>query len=283
MSRLRQLHREEEPLNSIDDAAPPTGTTATTGAEAPLHPISRATDRPDIHPALWAARAAVEPAHRPSWVHRWDKSGILRDVFNTPRTNAQLTAHIKMPTRGLRVFIDSHHSISNRQTGVAVDLGCSGGRDSRNLAARGYSPVHAIDRDPYVHEALRDVSAEPDSAVVVHSCNLQEVNIANGSVDLVNAQHTFPFCGPSLAATLSHVCGILRSGGVLAASFFGPTQSEFDQMVFDRHDEDAVRKMLGKAGLEVVHVVSFREENHPNSRGTVVPMWDELIVLARRP
>jgi predicted RNA methylase len=85
---------------------------------------------------------------------------------------AQLTANISLPTPGLRAFLDQSHAQAARRTGVAVDFGCGGGRDTRALISAGWTKVHAVDRDPCTVDALRDVTLDESAIVHVSTCTM---------------------------------------------------------------------------------------------------------------
>ena len=196
-------------------------------------------------------------------------------------TVAQLTANISSPTPGLQAFFDQPHAQAARSTGIAVDFGCGGGRDTRTLINAGWTNVHAVDRDPHTVDALRDVTQ--GQSATVHVGTLHDADIPLGSADIVNAQRVLPFLGnDDLSRTLGRARDLLRPGGFLVASFFGPQHAWAETPRLAFHDVVTGRRTLAAAGLEVVHVDDAHESNHIAAIGTTVPMWHEVRVQARR-
>ncbi|HEV2609198.1 MAG TPA: methyltransferase domain-containing protein [Noviherbaspirillum sp.] len=162
-----------------------------------------------------------------------------------------------------------------------MDLGAGGGRDSHALVCKGWQ-VMAIDPSPSAAAALRKRKLK---GVTVVAGVLQDARARTNSIDLVNAQWVMPFIqGNELEKTIKEVARILRPGGYFCASFFGTEHSWNDgrhpRMTF--HDEQAVNELLHAAGL-----ATGRTERHAKSRkagnGEMVPNWDEILVLARKP
>lgn len=196
-------------------------------------------------------------------------------------TVAQLTAGTSRPAPGLRAFLDRPYAQTALSTGIAVDLGAGGGRDTRALINAGWPNVHAVDKDPHTVDALRDVT-EGQSATV-HTSTLHDADIPPGSADIVNAQRVLPFLGEDLTMTLGRARDLLRPGGFLVASFFGPQHTwaeEKPRLAF--HDVATVQRMLEEAGFEVIDVDDAREPNHVAANGATVPIWHEVRVNAQR-
>lgn len=192
---------------------------------------------------------------------------------------AQATAHRSSATPGLKAFLDQPYAADAVSTGVAVDLGAGGGRDTRALIQAGWTQVHAVDSDPHASTALRD--ATESGSAVVHVGTLHHADIPEGGADIVNAQRALPFI-KDLPETLSRAHDLLRPGGFLVASFFGPEHSWAGKPKIAIHGQEQVQQMLEAQGFEVVGLSDKHQANHPAADGKTVPMWHEIHVQARR-
>lgn len=197
----------------------------------------------------------------------------------TRPTVAQATAHRSSATPGLKAFLDQPDAADIRRTGVAIDLGAGGGRDTRALIRAGWTQVHAVDVDPHAGTALRDVMAS--GSAVMHIGTLQNADIPQGGADIVNAQRALPFI-EDLPGTLSRAHDLLRPGGVLVASFFGPEHSWAEKPKVSVHGPEQVQQMLEAQGFELVALNHMQEANRTAANGRTVPMWHEIQVQARR-
>lgn len=196
-----------------------------------------------------------------------------------PLPQASSAANIVSPTPGLQAFLDGPHGESAMKTGYAVDFGCGRGRDTRALIERHWK-VHAVDRDPYTDDALQD--AVQGGAATVHVGTLHDADIPLGSADIVNAQRVFPFLGNDLSHTLGRARNLLRPGGFLVASFFGPQHSWMGNQRLTFHDVARVRDVLEAAGFKVTQIDDVHEWNHLAANGERVRDWHEIRVQAQR-
>lgn len=100
--------------------------------------------------------------------------------------------------------------------GDALDVGAGAGRDTIHLLSRGWR-VTAVDSSPSALEALRRITS---GGLTVVASTAQE--FAPSTYDLVNAQYSLPFVGPShLDATVGRLRDAIRHGGIMCATFFG--------------------------------------------------------------
>lgn len=186
------------------------------------------------------------------------------------------TKHLAAPTPGLGIFF--HHV--NCRPGDAIDLGAGGGRDSRALKNNGWKVI-AIDTSAHVRDALSDVEGE---SLRVHHGTLQSAKMESETVDLVNAQRVLPFIhGDALDATLAEAANVLRPGGHLCASFFGPAHSWNDgkhpALVF--HTKEEIEALLKNAGLQVRTIQSSTNPSRA-ANGEMVSSWHEINVIAQK-
>jgi tellurite methyltransferase len=100
--------------------------------------------------------------------------------------------------------------------GEALDVGAGAGRDTAYLLARGWR-VTALDSSPFAAEALQRL-AHTNLRVVITPAQ----DFVPSDYDLVNAQFSLPFIPRDhFAATVARFRESLRTGGVMAATFFG--------------------------------------------------------------
>jgi SAM-dependent methyltransferase len=248
------------------------GTPERRPAEGPLSPRNTpaaASSSAALAPrtALPAMPAAVDPAARP------------QASSSTRPTVAQATAHRSSATPGLKAFLDQPDMADIRRTGVAIDLGAGGGRDTRALIRAGWTQVHAVDVDPHASTALRDVTQS--GSAVMHIGTLRNADIPEGGADIVNAQRALPFI-EDLPETLHRAHDLLRPGGILVASFFGPEHSWAGKPKVSVHGHEQVQQMLEAQGFEVIGLRDMQEANQKAANGKTVPMWHEIHVQARR-
>lgn len=104
--------------------------------------------------------------------------------------------------------------------GMALDLGCGSGRDSKELLKRGWK-VDAVDIDPESLELLAPLK-EQFSGLNTIASDFATLALVPNTYDLINASYSLPFCKPT------HFSGFwrmlqesLRPGGLISCEFFG--------------------------------------------------------------
>jgi tellurite methyltransferase len=103
---------------------------------------------------------------------------------------------------------------------LAVDLGCGGGRDARQLLRAGWRVV-AVDREAGSGEALeRYVEPEARDRLEIVTADLADVEVP--ACDLVNASLSLPFLElEAFARTWARIIDALAPGARFAAMLFG--------------------------------------------------------------
>jgi len=189
------------------------------------------------------------------------------------------TAHYKSPTAGLNTFLKKYGAVTQEPHKVAIDLGAGGGRDTRALAANGWR-ITAVDTSPETVKALSDTDS---NQVEVFQGTLQQAKVSDGAIGLVNAQRVLPYLvAEDLRDTLRETARILRPGGHLCASFFGPNHTWNDgehEPTF--HSQKDIQQLLSEAGLTIIEMHSW---NKPlkSAKGKLVPNWHEINVIAEK-
>jgi len=160
---------------------------------------------------------------------------------------------------------------------LAVDLGCGGGRDARELLRAGWR-VLAIDREraaiAFV-EAATPAELRPSLQGLV--ADLADVVIP--PCDLVNASLSLPFLAPNAYwATWERILAALPVGGRFAALLFGDRDGSASDPEMTCPPPAQIRARLG--AFEIEHWVD-REEDTTTALGE--PHYFHLVeVVARR-
>ena len=162
--------------------------------------------------------------------------------------------------------------------GLAVDLGCGGGRDTLELLDRGWSVV-AVDREPAATERVEAIVpeahadrlrtlAEPLETVEIPSCLL------------VNASYSLPFCAPDrFAAMWSRVREAIVPGGRFTGQIFGDRDEWRDNPELTFHTRAATEALFD--GFEIEDFTEL-DEDGLTSMGEA-KHWHVFTVIARKP
>jgi tellurite methyltransferase len=168
-------------------------------------------------------------------------------------------------------------------TGHALDLGCGGGRDTRELLARGWQ-VDAVDSDPSAIDLTLRLEKEWPGKLKVISANFEVLTLKKDSYDLVNASFSLPFCQPIRFGNFwKEIKNSLRPGGVISCELFGNNDSW-------RKNSTSESKLtfLDKAEVEelasglILEVLKETEEDGP-SFSEPMKHWHIFTLIARRP
>lgn len=161
------------------------------------------------------------------------------------------------------------------QPGFAVDLGCGTGRDTLELARRGWR-VLAIDAED---EAIERLRPHADAALVETQVARME-DARWPEAQLVNSSFALPFCEPSVFAELwERIVSSLPPGGRFAGQLFGDRDSwaaRGDSMTFLTRGE--FERLLEAFVLERLWE---EDEDGPTALGDV-KHWHVFHLVARR-
>jgi SAM-dependent methyltransferase len=159
--------------------------------------------------------------------------------------------------------------------GDALDVGAGAGRDTAYLLGRGWR-VTALDSSPSAAEALQRL-AQRNLRVVVTPAQ----DFVPSDYDLVNAQFSLPFIPPDrFPETVARFRDSVRSGGVMAATFFGKHDEwnvPSNKMNFSTK-EDVERIFTGLELIELAEV-----ERDGNTADGAPKHWHVFHLTARRP
>lgn len=159
--------------------------------------------------------------------------------------------------------------------GEALDVGAGAGRDTAYLLGRGWR-VTALDSSPSAAEALQRL-AHRNLRVVVTAAQ----DFVPADYDLVNAQFSLPFIPPDrFAATVDRFRDSVRSGGVMAATFFGKHDEwnvPGNSLNFSTKEE--VERLF--SGLELIELTEVERDG--NTADGAPKHWHVFHLTARRP
>ena len=159
----------------------------------------------------------------------------------------------------------------------AVDLGCGGGRDARELLRAGWR-VLAVDREAVAIDVV-EAATPPDlrAALEGRVADLADVDIP--PCDLVNASLSLPFLAPDAYwATWARILAALPVGGRFSALLFGDKDGSASEPSMTCPPPPEIRARLG--AFEIEHWVD-REEDTTTALGD--PHYFHIVeVVARR-
>lgn len=188
------------------------------------------------------------------------------------------TANIETPTPGLNYF----QSVIGTQKsgGRAIDLGSGGGRDSKVLAAHGWS-VTAVDPLQSAGEAV----SNRENIHFVQG-KISNTDFPPDSIHLINAQRVAPFMREDeLHDMLCRAASLLTRDGHLNISFFGIHHSwAQDPRHASKHfhDERAISAALKGGGLQLTTKPKHEIGPQRAANGQSVDNWHEILVIAKK-
>lgn len=159
----------------------------------------------------------------------------------------------KQGGRGVRPTFEAALDAWDGAPGLAVDLGCGDGVETRELAERGWS-VLAVDADPGVDDRVRaGLSPEASGRVETRRATFEALGELPRA-DLVYAGFALPFCDPTRFPYLwADIRDAIEPGGLFAGELFGPHDEWYGRPGMNFHDRSGVEAML--TGLEVLRLV----------------------------
>ncbi|MCI0156171.1 methyltransferase domain-containing protein [Leifsonia shinshuensis] len=159
----------------------------------------------------------------------------------------------KQGGRGVRPTFEAALDGWSDGPGLAIDLGCGDGVETRELAERGWH-VLAIDSDPGVDDRVREGLDTEASSRVETRCATFEGLGELPRADLVYAGFALPFCDPTSFPYLwADIRDAIEPGGLFAGELFGPHDEWYGRPGMNFHDRAGVEAML--TGLDVLRLV----------------------------
>lgn len=143
------------------------------------------------------------------------------------------------------------------ERGAALDLGAGSLRNARLLLIEGFR-VTAIDKDPILQEVADDINS-PQLEVQVTT--FSDFEFPKNVYDLVVAINTLPFSAPEeFPALWERLVASLRSGGVLASTFFGPRDAWAEKSTMTFLKKEKVQELLSQ--FEILEFNEIEEDAH---------------------
>jgi tellurite methyltransferase len=161
--------------------------------------------------------------------------------------------------------------------GLAVDLGCGGGRDTLELLARGWSVV-AVDRESAAVERIASiVPAEHAHRLRTLAEPLETVEIPPCS--FVNASYSLPFCAPDrFDAMWSRIRRAILPGGRFAGQIFGDHDEWRDNPELNFHTRAETEALFDGFAIE-----ELTELDEDGTTASGEPKhWHVFTVIARK-
>lgn len=174
-----------------------------------------------------------------------------------------------------RLLIDAVEHFSS--PGVAIDLGCGGGIETRELLRRGWQVV-AVDQESAALELLEEtVAAEDRARLTPYQATFDALKLP--TADFVWAGLSLPFCEPRSFTQLWQVIArSLRIGGRFAGDLFGVQHAwrERDEMTFVTREQ--IEALL--AAFDVERLDERAEERPTAFQG--MQHWHSFDIIARK-
>jgi SAM-dependent methyltransferase len=166
----------------------------------------------------------------------------------------------------------------NTAPGIAIDLGCGEGTETRHLLANGWR-VLAFDADPGSEGRVRlGVDPEQLARLTFRTARFEDIDELPPA-DLVCSSFALPFCDPAAFPAL-WVCirAALKAGAWFAGELFGPHDSWSGRTDMNFHDRAELDALL--AGLTVHSLV---EDDRLGQSAFGPRHWHVFHVIAQRP
>jgi tellurite methyltransferase len=165
-----------------------------------------------------------------------------------------------------------------RSPGVAIDLGCGGGIETRELLRRGWHVVAVDQEAAALDSTFGQVPPEARDRLTTQCTAFSAVLLP--AADLIWAGLSLPFCHPEHFPRLwEQISTALRPGGRFAGDLFGVHHAwrEDPDMTFVTTEQ--VQSLL--QSLEVEVLSESEEERQTAFRG--MQHWHDFAIIARKP
>ena len=167
--------------------------------------------------------------------------------------------------------------------GVAVDLGCGGGRDVVEMLRRGWT-VHGIDQAASAGEETLARADLPD-ARLPESGSFSFIHARSEDAvwpqcNLTNSSFALPLCAPEAFPRLwRNITDRLNPGGRFAGQLYGPKDTWFGREGMTFHSRAEVEALLQGWDVELL---DEEEDDGVTPRGQT-KHWHIWHIVARRP
>jgi SAM-dependent methyltransferase len=161
--------------------------------------------------------------------------------------------------------------------GSALDLGCGGGRDTRELLRRGWK-VEAVDSDASALSLMTAMISEFPKLSVVNAA-FENLFLPPETFDLINASYSLPFCPPEdFNAFWERLWTSLRPEGVLSCELFGKNDAWCSSPKMTFFDHIQVQALLKNQRIE--ELTELEEEGRTFAGPT--KHWHLFTLIARK-
>jgi SAM-dependent methyltransferase len=180
------------------------------------------------------------------------------------------------PPRELLTRTVSFFLMEGKAPGVAIDLGCGSGPETRELLRRGWH-VHAVDADPDGLDLLREsVPSDYTSRLETHVTKFEAFDFP--TCDFIWAGWAFPYCkADEWPLLVQRATSAVRPGGRIAGDVFGNKHAWAQETSVLTFTEQQLRITLRNLEIE-----AFDVEDGYRALGELT-RWHAFGFSARKP
>lgn len=164
--------------------------------------------------------------------------------------------------------------IEKSEGATALDLGAGGLKDARELLEKGFK-VTAIDKESTTRE-LGDKLENQNLTVLIE--DLEGLTIPQNTFDLILSNNVLSFLPRAgLDLLLTKIISGLKTGGILAVSFFGPKNELRAQTTMSKEEAEIVL-----SGLEILKLYSIENDAPLVNQPGIIRHMHVVRVIARK-
>ena len=170
-------------------------------------------------------------------------------------------------------FVDGNVGAGRR----AIDVGCGGGADARDLLSRGWK-VFALDAEPASRRLLEErTPAAVRERLEIEIGSFHTVELPQA--DLAYAQFSLPFAGDDFDASVRNVLSSVVPGGAFVGQLFGASDDWASDPSVAAVDHRWIEQTFADFGeLEI----DERDQDGPYGAGGDTKHWHFFHIRARR-